>query len=252
MKKPLALRPRGRLRLKYSTASFDAHRARPVARLPQRPVRCPPPCPLPSPSRAQSGKRNSGHPQQADSAPLLSVFALPAFTMTSMYQAAKNQAPATRQASDFMNLRLLRTSVAVVFGAALLVGPSFARGQATEPESPYGGTTVEGIIARVNDQIITKSDYDRAESELDQEGQQHGLSMQEMAAQRRDLFRNLIDQQLWLSKGKELDITGETELVKRLDEIRKQYNLDSLEDLEKAAKEQGVSLQDFKANIRHP
>jgi len=168
-----------------------------------------------------------------------------------MYQAARKQAPATRPASDFMNLRLLRTSVALVFGAALLVGPSLARGQASEPESPYGGTTVEGIIARVNDQIITKSDYDRAESELDQEGQQHGLSMQEMAAQRRDLLRNLIDQQLWLSKGKELGITAETELVKRLDEIRKQANLETIEDLEKAAKDQGVSFEDFKANIRN-
>ena len=141
-----------------------------------------------------------------------------------MYQAARKQAPATRPASDFMNLRLLRTSVALavtplvafMFGAALLGGPSPARGQADQPQSPYGGTTVEDILARVNDQIITKSDYDRAESELDQEGQQHGLSMQEMAAGRKDLLRNLIDQQLWLSKGKELDITGETELVKRL------------------------------------
>src|ERR1700691_798316 len=171
--------------------------------------------------------------------------------MTSMYQAARKQAPATRPASEFMNFRLLRTSVALAFGAALLVGPSLARSQANEPESPYGGTTVEDIIARVNDQIITKSDYDRAEGELDQAGRDHGLSMQEMAAERKDLLRNLIDQQLWLSKGKELDITGETELVKRLDEIRKQYNLDSLEDLEKAAKEQGVSFEDFKANIRN-
>jgi peptidyl-prolyl cis-trans isomerase SurA len=60
--------------------------------------------------------------------------------------------------------------------------------------------------------------------------------MQEISAQHKDLLRNLIDQQLWLSKGKELDITGETELVKKLDEIRKQYNLESIEDLEKAAR----------------
>ncbi len=75
--------------------------------------------------------------------------------------------------------------------------------------------------------------------------------MQEMSAEHKDLLRNLIDQQLWLSKGKELGITGETELVKRLDEIRKQYNLETIEDLEKAAKEQGVSFEDFKANIRN-
>ena len=75
--------------------------------------------------------------------------------------------------------------------------------------------------------------------------------MQEMSATRRDLLRNLIDQQLWLSKGKELGVTGDTELIKRLDEIRKQYNLESIEDLEKAAREQGVSFEDFKANIRN-
>src|SRR5260370_117755 len=65
------------------------------------------------------------------------------------------------------------------------------------------------------------------------------------------LLPNLIDQQLWLAKGKELGVTGETELVNRLNEIRKQYNLSTMEDLEKAAKEQGVSFEDFKANIRN-
>ena len=63
--------------------------------------------------------------------------------------------------------------------------------------------------------------------------------MQQEADDRRDLLRNLIDQQLWLSKGKELGITGDTELIKRLDDIRKQYNLASIEDLEKAAQAQG-------------
>ena len=72
-----------------------------------------------------------------------------------------------------------------------------------------------------------------------------------MSAAHKELLRNLIDQQLWLSKGKELGLTGETELVKRLDEIRKQNNLETMEDLEKAAKEQGVSFEDFKANIRN-
>ena len=75
--------------------------------------------------------------------------------------------------------------------------------------------------------------------------------MQEISEAHKDLLRNLIDQQLWLSKGKELGITGETELVNRLNEIRKQYNLATMEDLEKAAQEQGVSFEDFKANIRN-
>jgi peptidyl-prolyl cis-trans isomerase SurA len=156
-----------------------------------------------------------------------------------------------------MTLRLLRVpavsvSMLSVLGAMLLAAPAFPQAKpAAEPASPYGGETVEDIIARVNDQIITRSDYDRAMKELDDEGRQHGATMQQLSEAHKDLLRNLIDQQLWLSKGKELGVNGETELVNRLNEIRKQYNLSSMEDLEKAAQEQGVSFEDFKANIRN-
>jgi peptidyl-prolyl cis-trans isomerase SurA len=150
-----------------------------------------------------------------------------------------------------MTLRLIRTPAAFVFGTLLLATSVLAQTHSTAPESPYGGATVEEIIARVNDQIITRSDYNRAMTELDNEARQHGATMQAISAAHKDLLRNLIDQQLWLSKGKELDITGETELVKRLDEIRKQSNLETMEDLEKAAKEQGISFEDYKASIRN-
>jgi peptidyl-prolyl cis-trans isomerase SurA len=151
-----------------------------------------------------------------------------------------------------MNLRIFRTPAAFVFLTALLASCPLAQTtHPAAPASPYGGATVEEIIARVNDQIISRSDYDRAMKELDQEARQHGATEEQIAAAQKDMLRNLIDQQLWLSKGKELGITGETGLIKRLDEIRKQYHLESLEDLEKAAKEQGVSFEDFKANIRN-
>ncbi len=150
-----------------------------------------------------------------------------------------------------MNLRILSVPAAFVFGTALLASSAYAQNRTAAPASPYGGTPVEEIIARVNDRIITTSDYDRAMKELDQEERQHGATMQEMSDAHKDLLRNLIDQQLWLSKGKELGITGESELVTRLNEIRKQYNLATLEDLEKAAQQQGVSYEDFKANIRN-
>jgi peptidyl-prolyl cis-trans isomerase SurA len=137
-------------------------------------------------------------------------------------------------------------------GAMLLAVPAFSQAKpVAEPASPYGGVTVEEIIARVNDQIITRADYDRAMKELDDEGRQRGMSMQQLSEAHKDLLRNLVDQQLWLSKGKELGVTGDTELVNRLNEIRKQYNLGTMEELEKAAQEQGVSFEDFKANIRN-
>jgi len=133
----------------------------------------------------------------------------------------------------------------------LLASTLFAQTRPAAPQSPYGGVTVEEMVARVNDQIITRSDYERAMKELDDAARQHGASMQEISAAHKDLLRNLIDQQLWLSKGKELGITGETELINKLNDIRKQYNLETIDDLEKAAKEQGVSFEDFKANIRN-
>ena len=152
-----------------------------------------------------------------------------------------------------MTSRLLRRFAAFALGTILVAGllAGAARAQPTNRPAPTAETVAEDIIARVNDQIITKSDYDRALADLDQEGRQHNETMQEISAQHKDLLRNLIDQQLWLSKGKELGVTGETELVKKLDEIRKQYNLESIDDLEKAAREQGVSFEDFKANIRN-
>jgi peptidyl-prolyl cis-trans isomerase SurA len=150
-----------------------------------------------------------------------------------------------------MTLRLICIPAALALTTALLAPLASAQARPAAPESPYGGFVVEDIVARINDQIITRSDYDRALKELDQEGKQHGASMQEISEAHKDLLRDLIDRQLWLSKGKELGINGETELIQRLNEIRKQYNMESLEDLEKAAKEQGVSFEDFKANIRN-
>ena len=150
-----------------------------------------------------------------------------------------------------MNSKILRIHGAVSLSAVLLTGFAFAQARPSSTASPYGGTTVEEIVARVDDQVITKSDYERAQTESDQELRQRGATMQEISDSHKDLLRNLIDQQLWLAKGKELGITGETELVNRLNDIRKQYNLATMEDLEKAAKEQGVSFEDFKVNIRN-
>ena len=120
-----------------------------------------------------------------------------------------------------------------------------------EAPAPANSKVVEDIVARVNDQIITQSDYDRAAEQMRTEGAQQSASQQEIDDRNKNLLRDLIDQQLLLSKGKDLGITGEAELVKRLDDIRKQNHLDSMEDLEKAAQEQGVSYEDFKASIRN-
>ncbi len=113
------------------------------------------------------------------------------------------------------------------------------------------GQVVEDVIVQVNDQIITRSDLERAEQQLLQDAQQANASPAEIADRQKTLLRDLIDQQLLLSRGKELGLNVDAEVIRRLDEIRKQNKLDSMEDLEKAAAQQGVSFEDFKANIRN-
>src|SRR5579884_1797393 len=117
------------------------------------------------------------------------------------------------------------------------------------PAGLSANTVVEEIIARVNNQIITRSDYEREQQQLKEEAQQDPARGQQ-PDDPKDVLRGLIDRELLLEKGKELDISAETELIKRLDEMRKQMHLDTMEDLQKAAEAQGVSFEDFKQNMR--
>ena len=162
-----------------------------------------------------------------------------------------------------MNLRISSSAglpgVALVFAIAVASPSLQAVGQtahsipppaATGPQSPFAGVVVEEPIAFVNDQIISKSDYDRQLQEMEGMANEQHWTAQQLEDQKKNLLRDLVDQQLLLSKGKELDITGETEMIKQLDEIRKQNHLDSMEALEAAAKQQGVSFEDFKQHIR--
>ncbi|MGZ4829679.1 MAG: peptidylprolyl isomerase [Candidatus Angelobacter sp.] len=111
---------------------------------------------------------------------------------------------------------------------------------------------VDEIIARVDDQIITRSDMEKAKTTgLEELKQRYPSDWQTRTAKAQvDTLRDLIDQQLLLERGKDLGITGETEVVKRLNQMRQQMGLASIDDLEKEAQKQGVSYEDFKEQIR--
>jgi peptidyl-prolyl cis-trans isomerase SurA len=144
--------------------------------------------------------------------------------------------------------------------------PAFAAGQAAAPAKPAApapaapaappadtGQVVEEIITRVNGQIITRSEFARSKDQLrDDVKQQDAANADKLYAEReKDVLRDLIDQQLLLEKGKDLGISGDTDLVKRLDQMRKEMKLDTMEELEKAATAQGISYEDFKQNMRN-
>jgi peptidyl-prolyl cis-trans isomerase SurA len=115
------------------------------------------------------------------------------------------------------------------------------------------GQVVEEIVTRVNGQIITLSEFQRSKDQTrDDAKQQDPANADKLYAEReKDVLRDLIDQQLLLQKGKDLDITGDTDLIKELDQMRKDMKLDTMEELEKAATAQGISYEDFKQNMRN-
>ncbi len=116
----------------------------------------------------------------------------------------------------------------------------------------HADNIVDEIIARVNDQIVTRAELEKAKAQAQDELKQQSPNdwQAKWNDEQKDVLRGLIDKQLLLEKGKELGITGETEVVKRLNQLRQQMSLASIDDLEKEAQKQGVSFEDFKETIR--
>ena len=138
----------------------------------------------------------------------------------------------------------------LALSGASLAAPAVARAQAK-------GAVVEEIVARVNNQIITLSDYQKASAGLRQEASQDCPNCSPMQIQgevdkrQRDLLRDMIDQQLLIERAKDMDVSVETDLVKRLDDVRKQNNLGTLEELQKAVESQGIVWEDYKTQLRN-
>jgi peptidyl-prolyl cis-trans isomerase SurA len=120
------------------------------------------------------------------------------------------------------------------------------------------GKMVEEIIARVNNEIITSSELDKARASAE-EGARHDCSgkctpeqlQASIEESQKSALRDLIDQSLLEQRGKDLAISVETDVVKQLDQIRIENNLKDMDELEKAVNSQGLNWEDFKNNIRN-
>lgn len=120
------------------------------------------------------------------------------------------------------------------------------------------GQVVEEIIARVNNEIITRSEYNKSLATMDEETRQDCQGkctpeqlQTELENRKKAALRDLIDQSLLAQRGKDLGISVETDVVKQLDQIRQQNKIGSMDDLEKAVSSQGLNWEDFKNNIRN-
>jgi peptidyl-prolyl cis-trans isomerase SurA len=129
---------------------------------------------------------------------------------------------------------------------------------AAGPAAPaHHGVIAEEIVARVNNDIISLTDYAKAEEALrhDVREECQACAPERVEAmykdKQKDLLRDLIDQQLLIQRGKDEGISVEAEVIKQLDEVRKQNNLASLDDLEKAVESEGLSWEDYKSQFRN-
>jgi peptidyl-prolyl cis-trans isomerase SurA len=120
------------------------------------------------------------------------------------------------------------------------------------------GKVVEEIIARVNNEIITSSELEKARAAAADDANQEckGRCTQEqlqVAVEDRQKFalRDLIDQSLLAQRGKDMGVNVEADVVKQLDQIRIQNGFDTQDKLESAVSKEGLNWDDFKNNIRN-
>ncbi len=112
-------------------------------------------------------------------------------------------------------------------------------------------TVVEEIVARVNNSIITRADLRRNQEQTGRDSKQLNLSQEQRDEREANSLRDLIDQQLLIQKAADLGISADADVVKRLDDLRKEMKANSMEDLQKLAEAQGVSWEEFKQNTKN-
>src|SRR5216684_3385286 len=125
-----------------------------------------------------------------------------------------------------------------------------AKPAAPKPVNPDAGKTVN--------EIITRSEYDKARQTAQEDAKaecQNRCTPEQLQTDIEDrqkhTLRDLVDQALLVQRAKDMGVSVEPELIKRLDAIRTDNKLPSMEELEKAVSGQGMNFEDFKNNIRN-
>jgi peptidyl-prolyl cis-trans isomerase SurA len=119
------------------------------------------------------------------------------------------------------------------------------------------GKVVEEIVARVNNEVITRSEFEHAKATADEEAKadcQNRCTPEQLnqlvEERKKNALRELIDQSLLVQRAKDMGISVEPDVIKQLDQIRIENKLPSMEALEEAVSKQGLNWEDFKNNIR--
>jgi peptidyl-prolyl cis-trans isomerase SurA len=129
---------------------------------------------------------------------------------------------------------------------------------ATQPVDPNAGKTIEEIIARVNNEIITLTEFEKARQSAEEDAKQECQGrctpeqlQTDIEEHKKNTLRDLIDQSLLVQRGKDMGISVKAEVIKQLDQIRVQNKLDSIDALERAVTSEGMNWEDFQSNIEN-
>ncbi len=115
---------------------------------------------------------------------------------------------------------------------------------------------LEEIVAKVNSDIITRTDIEKGRQsilfELQQRGAKPDQVKEAMEAREKDVLRDRIDQLLLIQKGKELNINVDPDINRQLGEIQKQAGLADPEKFQAYVKEQtGMPYEDYKSEMKN-
>jgi peptidyl-prolyl cis-trans isomerase SurA len=137
-----------------------------------------------------------------------------------------------------------------------LIFPLFFAGLGVSVCAQTKSTVVEEIVARVNNEIITREDLEKARASLDGEARDACANCTPekirtmVESKEKDLLRDLIDQSLLTQRAKDDGINVDADVIKRLDAIRLQTKLPDMDALEKAIRDSGQDFEDFKTQLR--
>jgi len=113
---------------------------------------------------------------------------------------------------------------------------------------------IEQIAARVNSDVILKSDIDREvelrRTEMMQAGLDPARLERELAEQSKTVLRDLIDRALLLQIAKEAGLNADLDVEKTMDDLRVKEKYATREELEKAIIKDYGDLEEFKNDIR--
>jgi len=141
------------------------------------------------------------------------------------------------------------TAALIVIGASFM-SPNLVRAQEGEP------VVIDEVIAQVNDGIVTLSQVKREMNERAQVAVQNGMAPDQAKAEvekkKFELIAILINEQLLLQKGKELDLTQrvEDEVNKRMLQVARENQIKTIEELCQAMKQSGISCEDTRRTMR--